>query len=198
MIITLFTVYGEREEMREQIYEEFPEGNHKFVEIVDYYGDGRYLFWKRWNEAFAEIKKIDYKEHDLFVFMPDDFLGMQWEEIEKWHEFFEGKPYAMNIINDGRAGFFTGIMPVDKGDYIMSGMVDCGFFCNLEAFEAINEGMSVIRVSPDSSGVGRELSNRFLKHRIPMYTPKKSLAFHGFHESLMHPEERKKNPLISK
>jgi hypothetical protein len=31
-----------------------------------------------------------------------------------------------------------------------------------------------------------------------MYTPKKSLAFHGDHESKMHPEERKKNPLISK
>ena len=31
-----------------------------------------------------------------------------------------------------------------------------------------------------------------------MMKPKKSMAFHGDHESVMHPEERKKNPLISK
>ena len=49
-----------------------------------------------------------------------------------------------------------------------------------------------------SSGVGYQLSRRLIQLDIPMYKPIKSLAKHGGHESIMHTEERKLNPLKSK
>ena len=49
-----------------------------------------------------------------------------------------------------------------------------------------------------SSGVGQYLTFAFNKAKVKMFTPIKSLAYHGDHESLMHKEERIKKPLISK
>jgi len=49
-----------------------------------------------------------------------------------------------------------------------------------------------------SSGIGRSLTFDFKNGNVPMYIPVDSLAIHGDHESQMHPEERKRNPLISR
>jgi len=162
---------------------------------------GKEGFYITWDEMLKECKRI---ETDFFLFMPDDFLEVDIDRIMELHEKYKHEPYAYNIINDGRTGYWTGIQPkqIDK-DTIMSGMIDCGFFCNKLALDKIGYHIDKIHKrrfkDPNiSSGVGQQLSMRFLLNRVLMYTPVKSLAIHGNHESKMHKEERIKNPLISK
>jgi hypothetical protein len=88
------------------------------------------------------------------------------------------------------------------GDHYRIGFVDCGFFCNREALERIDFSLGSLPVDwfkyeNRSSGVGMLLSTGFSSTRVKMYKPKKSLAFHGDHESKMNPQERKETPLIS-
>ena len=162
---------------------------------------GKRGFWQTWDEMLLECHRI---QNDFFLFMPDDFTEIDIDRIMKLHEQYKDKPYAYNIINDGRTGFWTGIQSkVIDEDTIMSGMVDCGFFCNRLALEKLefkvnNVGKHRFNDPAISSGVGQQLSMRFLLNKVPMYSPVKSLAFHGDHESKMHKEERLINPLISR
>ena len=140
---------------------------------------------------------------DLYIFMGDDFHDLDLERLYKYHQQFKLYPYACNIINDGRTKCWTNLSCLDMGDYYRLGFVDGGFFCNREALDRINFSLGSLpngwhNKANRSSGVGMLLSKGFYSTRVKMYTPKKSLAFHGDHESKMHPEERKKNPLISK
>jgi len=48
-----------------------------------------------------------------------------------------------------------------------------------------------------SSGVGMMLSKRMHAAGVKIYKPKKSLAYHGNHESKMHGEHRTNTPLKS-
>jgi hypothetical protein len=48
-----------------------------------------------------------------------------------------------------------------------------------------------------SSQVGMYQSTQFFINFVPMFIPKKSLVKHGDHPSMMHPELRKKIPLIN-
>lgn len=153
-------------------------------------------FWKTWNEALSMCKN---SEAELFLFMPDDFEGLNVKRMFDFHDKFKHTPYAFNIINDGRDNVMgTGVMEVEYEDYTMCGWVDCGFFCNKLALDRIGYEMKQPFKPPTSSGVGRELSFRFLLNKVVMYRPTKSLAYHGEHESKMHPQERIINPLISK
>lgn len=97
------------------------------------------------------------------------------------------------------------IQPVQVDEHTMKvGFTDCGFFCNKQLLNRI--GYYVNEINPRrfehneaiSSGVGQDLTFRMLRTNCNMYTPTKSLVYHGDHESLMHPEHRKKIPLISK
>lgn len=157
--------------------------------------EGKDGFWRVWNVMLAMVEKSN---EELIIFMPDDFTDLDIDRILEIHEEHKATPYAFNINNYGKSGWYNGVVPVTIDNKIMCGFVDCGFFCNREALELIGFDMTQTKVTADSSGVGRELSNRFLKARVPMYKPVVSLAYHfGYDESIMHPEERKKNPLIS-
>jgi len=153
---------------------------------------GKEGFYITWDEILKDCKD---SEAELYLFMPDDFLDIDFNKIKQIHETFN-TPYAYNIINDGRSGMWTGIMEAKTDKGIMCGMVDCGFFCNKLALDSIGYFMEK-EYDLTSSGVGKSLSRRFLKARVPMYKPVKSLAYHGDHESKMHKEERVINPLIS-
>lgn len=170
---------------------------------VDFPHRGKEGFWQTWDECLKDASKV--KNEDLFLFMPDDFENIDIERIKQIHESFKGKPYVYNIINDGRHEswvIFKKQKPINGTERV--GFTDCGFFCNRRALEA-----TLWKVKPipkerwiknplASSGVGRYLTIMFTNRKIPMYKPEKSLAYHGDHESQMHKEERKINPLISK
>jgi hypothetical protein len=161
---------------------------------------GKKGFIHTWEDM---LKVCRNNNADLYIFMGDDFHDLDLERLYKYHQQFKLYPYACNIINDGRTKCWTNLSCLDMGDYYRLGFVDGGFFCNREALDRINFSLGSLpngwhNKANRSSGVGMLLSKGFYSTRVKMYTPKKSLAFHGDHESKMHPEERKKNPLISK
>lgn len=167
---------------------------------------GKKGFWKTWDHILKDCKQEDYYTwtSTLYLFLPDDIKDINIRELIRLHHTLKDKPYCYNIINDGREKNWTGIAQrqIDEST-IMCGYVDCGFFCNKEALDKIGYYVDEVPKSwfnkdSISSGVGYQLSKRFLKARVVMYKPVESLAYHGNHKSEMHPEERKKNPLISK
>lgn len=163
---------------------------------------GKQNFWKLWSYAVSACYRTTYQ---TFMFLPDDFSDLETDEIlSRSRELSVRGPYVYNVINDGRPPQWTTFQP-GKTPYGESvGWTDCGFFCNraaLEALDFIIQPIDPLRFYPDpdvSSGVGQQLTQRFGAKGVPMYRPYKSLAYHGDHESVMHPEERKRNPIISR
>ena len=160
---------------------------------------GKLKFWMRWNHALSIARK---SKHDKFIFMPDDFLNIDLNRINELHNLLQKSgPYVYNIINDDREWSWVKFTPVNiTDDTIQIGFTDCGFFCNRETLEKLDFKIIPIRHSRrvQSSGVGRQLTLRFTAAKVPFYKPVKSLAYHGDHPSMMHPSERKRNPIISK
>lgn len=162
---------------------------------VDFPHRGKEGFWKTWDEVLAECTT----EADIFLFMPDDFLNLDIDRLIDLHEQFKDKPYIYNIINDGRKKMWTSIEPKDMDEHTeLCGFTDGGFFCNIQALIKIGFFMDdCSEYTQGSSGVGLSLTYRANRFGVPCYRPFKSLAYHGDHESKMHPQERVKNPLIS-
>lgn len=160
---------------------------------------GKKGFWKKWDLALRTAEHIDT---DFYLFIPDDFENVDYERISKFHEAHKDKPYFCNVINDGRTQQWVRFneQPYNN-EFTRIGFVDCGFFCNRSALQKIGFNMTPIDTSRmagiTSSGVGMQLTRRIHQTGIPIYKPIKSMAYHGDHESVMHPEERKKIPLIS-
>lgn len=174
------------------------------------YNRGKKEYYKQWQKALAYARLA--KEEDYFIFSVDDFKETQYQELRQIYEALNdelnGAPFAVNIIYDGRLKCFSAYDPteckVNGLDFWRVGFVDCGFICNRKALEVLNftiEPIPPIRWLNNeamSSGVGQQITNKFARHGVKMYIPKASLASHGSHPSKMNPEERIKNPLISK
>lgn len=166
---------------------------------------GKRGFYKKWADAFHIIERT---QPDMIVFMPDDFTHAKLNKMVSIHKQMDKEPYCFNIINDGRDICWTGVKPgvigkIQGVEYRKIGFVDCGFFCNLSVIEKLRYMIFEVTDAwfndkAKSSGVGYQLSRRLVQLGVPMFKPIKSLAKHGEHESVMHTEERKVNPLISK
>ena len=169
---------------------EFHRLNHK----------GREGFWANWHYALQRCKDSD---DEYFTFLADDFHSVDWETLAR---FKREKPFAYNLLNDGRTQCFIACKPVDKDFFgipsIQVGFTDCGYHCNRSALEVLDFSMPPVDPvrfeNPEmSSGVGAYQSTQFFINGVAMFIPKKSLVKHGDHPSMMHPELRKKTPLIS-
>jgi hypothetical protein len=166
---------------------------------------GKRFYWMQWRTAF-EIA-LDTKD-DLFIFTPDDFMDLDLEKIKEMHEALKNRAYCFNLINDGREQSFRQFEPIprtiNETECLQVGFTDCGFFCNRMTLNILKFRIDPImqeRFHADplrSSGVGEQLTFRMRNAGVFMLRPNKSLAFHGDHTSIMHPEERKRNPLTSK
>lgn len=167
---------------------------------------GKEGFYKLWDFA---LHNCEESGDQRFLFLPDDYSNIDFERIDGIHNHFVmtggfHSPYVCMIVNDGRGQNWTALPERPYNDELTRiDWIDCGFFCNREALDRI--GFNVFPVDPKrfkrpgvSSGVGEQLTVRFNKAGVPIYRPIKSLADHGDHESVMHTEERIKNPLISK
>ena len=206
----IFVFSYDREEMLSKVVK--PLGRHflvlddgssfEFENMVKFPHEGKVGFWKKWSFAF---KTAEATNDELFIFMPDDFEHLQVDKIKQLHEQHKHEPYVYNIINDGRDSCWMPFKAIQTNDNtIQVGFTDCGFFCNREALKKLE--FRIDPIDPKrftlkkniSSGVGQQLTNRFTRHKVKMFKPVRSLAFHGDHESKMHEEERKLNPLISR
>lgn len=181
------------------IYDDGSTYNTKLPNYNRHQHRGKQGFIDTWKEILEVCINNDA---DLYLFMPDDFHDLDFERLYEYHKQFKAYPYACNIVNDGRIKCWTRLSCIDMGQYYNVGFVDCGFFCNREALEQIDFTLGSLPAQwfinkNRSSGVGMLLSTGFVAARVKMYKPKKSLAFHGDHQSKMHKQERKNNSLKS-
>lgn len=151
---------------------------------------GKPFFWTQWRLAFELCQDC---EDDSFLFLPDDLSAINMDGIETLRRETEAKyeRYCLNIISVGD----------DKG-WTPAGYVDGAFITNratLSSLEWRIDPVDVRRFAGNniSSGVGQQLSERLFCLCIPMLLPKRNYARHGDHESMMHPIERRKNPLVT-
>ena len=204
MFRTYLFTYDRPKMLKERLQELNDKGIRPIVlnDGVTFPHRGKRNFWKTWHEVLQDAEK---NEADIYLFMPDDFENLDVERIKDLHEEYKAKPYVYNLINDGREKCWTGIEPKKWTDNTeLIGFTDGAFFCNRQAFERIGFYMKdpkekhFKRGENISSGIGMMLTLRLNYRKVLVFRPYKSLAYHGNHESKMHPEERKNNPLISK
>ena len=161
---------------------------------------GRAGFIDVFNFAFEICKNTD---DDFFMFMPDDYTEMNIPMVRELFEQFKGQPFIYNMVKDQRESCFMPTKNFMVDDFTENvGFTDCGFFTNRATMELLKWKLNPTSLKrfmnpARSSGVGEQLTIRLNQMNVPMYRPGKSLAFHGEHESVMHPVERKKNKLTS-
>lgn len=178
---------------------DFPREDERVIRLPR---QGKRNYWKIWDKM---LHHAEDNLADLYIFMPDDFQDLDIERIKELHGEFKHSEYIYNLVNDGRLKQWIAFDPKKIDDNTMQiGFTDCGFFCNRPALHTLGFYMKDPRDEwfrqgeHMSSGVGMMLSHRAYRTRIPIYLPSKSLAYHGDHDSVMHPQERKNNPLKSK
>ena len=165
---------------------------------------GKEYFWKQWQWMLDVAKRSD---DSWFLFLQDDVGQIDLPTVRRCCNALDGK-YAFNIMNRGNSRGWTRVrhsdctiagLPCRKVSY-----VDCNFACSRQTLETIDWQMDqvpITRFSNDSlsSGVGQQLSEKFAFYNVPMYKPIKSLAQHlGSHDSKMHKDLRKRQPLIAR
>lgn len=178
---------------------EFVKSN-KIIQTEKNYG--KKLHWKLWDMDFGILGRE--KQIDLFIFLPSDASKVNFNEIIKQSELLKEQEYIFNISNDGRTQCWNRIKPeIVNHIYMKIGFVDCCFFTNRMTLDKLGFFMLEIDKSRFllnkniSSGVGEQLTRRINNEKIDIFLPYNSFIFHGDHESTMHKEERKKNPLVS-
>lgn len=164
---------------------------------------GKYKFWMRWEGARQYCLN---SKHDNFLILPDDVCKIDLLEIEKIFNYRKNKPFFCNVINDGRNCCWgkhrtpTNDFRTNNYAYIDLGYFDCGGLTNratLKHIEIVKPSMSWFDSTNKSSGVGHQITTKSRAKQIPMFTPFPTLCYHGDHESVMHPQERKQTPLIA-
>lgn len=174
-----------------------------YLEYCDFYRfqhKGRNGYWLQYQYMFEVAQE---STDDWFMFIQDDISKVQLERIKEICDKLP-IPYAFNFLRAGADRRWTDVIWTTTKDFegYKMGYVDCNFCVPRKSLELLNFHMQ--EVSPEwlsnpfhSSGVGKQLSKRFHKLGVGMYMIKKSLAYHGHHESVMHTHERKRNPLVS-
>lgn len=167
---------------------------------------GKRNFWKRYKQAFEICLESEY---DWFLFLPDDVRNIRLDIMTKWMERTGTSTRVLNLINDGRThcwGKLSRTAPdieIDGVTFTDRSFYDCGGLINratlsLVDIDPVKDSWFEKHGENISSGVGFQLTGKFRRKYIPMYVPSISLAYHGEHESIMHPNERTKNKLVSK
>lgn len=163
---------------------------------------GKKLHWMLWDMDFGILG--GKKEIDLFIFLPSDASKVNFNEILKNAESLKEEEYVFNIINDGRTQCWNRRKPeIVNHIYMKVGFTDCCFFTNRKTLDKL--GFFILEVPKErfalnksvSSGVGEQLTKRLNNDKTDIYLPHNSFAHHGDHESVMHKDERKKNPLVA-
>jgi hypothetical protein len=170
--------------------------------ISDAESFGKKNFWSRWEMARAYCLN---SPHDNYLILPDDIQDIDLFTIGEIYQIKERKPFVCSVISDGRSSCW-GSIPNRLNDFKYNGynILDLGFFdCGGLTNRTTLKLFKVDKVSDNwfkkasSSGVGSQITNKLKALRIPMYLTSPSLSFHGDHNSVMHPKERKQTPLIS-
>ena len=196
MQVVIFTS-PERGDMLANVVREFAGYDIAIIGDKETFGIDR--FWIRWEQA----RNICLNSpHDNYLILSDDGSKHDIEAIKWWFDEYTGKSFTCQIISDGRESCWgsapSSIVIKSQGyTWINCDFFDCGGLTNratLEQFEVEPTKKS----KRASSGVGLQITTKLRALGIPMYKTSPSLSFHGDHPSIMHPEIRKKQPLVSR
>ena len=175
--------------------------SYNHPKMVKFEHTGKPGYWKKWDYVLNSLKDTDY---DAYIFMPNDIMKIDFETILKYINDYKDKPYVLNITTDDRTTCWNTRQMIRINTTINKVFfTDCGFICSYAALAALDFRMIPIDANrfnkPNiSSGVGQQLTQRFNEKNVSIFMPTYSLSYHGTHQSLMHPNERKHNPLVSK
>ncbi len=175
----------------------------------DHFGKSHYY---RVINVLYEIAKSEHekKKFDYLIQVPDDIsLADNFFEkaVRQFENIQDSQKICLNLLNDGRKQpGWTHQEPKEvkfsHTPYILSQWVDMCFLSTARFFEVLD--WRILRIdqfwasNPNlSSGVGMQISQRLFNDGNNLYQVKKALVSHGSHDSVMHPEHRKLNPLIS-
>ena len=159
---------------------------------------GKRWFYQKWRMAFEIAQKATSED---VLFLADDMEQIDFDRL------YTGKSiHVQHLLNTGRTKEWTRIEPKQmewNGEsYHKVGFVDCAYKTNKATLSKIGwyqPAPPVHWFASDkiSSGVGYTQSRLFVERGVPMYLPNVTIAHHGDHESQMHPELRKTQPLCT-
>lgn len=177
-----------------------------WVTTIKFYpNNGKYGFWKIIDKSFKYIKNIQSK---YYIYIQDDVTICE-DFFNKVVTFYENikdeNKICLNFFTDSRVTRknWTDYDPHEFDDVIKTQWVEFHFIAEKKFFKELNYFIESIPLSRWdnnknlSSGVGQQMSVRLNNLGKGMYHTKKSLVFHGNHDSLMNYEERKINQIIS-
>jgi len=166
---------------------------------------GKRKYYVTYNATFSFVKNINSK---YFIYLPDDISLVDnfFDESKRLYESITSpEKICLSILTDGRVnrshwGYSN---PNDLGEILQTQWNDLCFICEKNFFELLNYRINTISEkrwinNPQiSSGVGHQITQRLNSIGKFLYHTKKSLVYHGVHESKMNKNEREKNNLIT-
>jgi glycosyltransferase involved in cell wall biosynthesis len=182
-----------------RVIEHLRKGKHQFIKQQH---RGKKGYWRTINTLYAQMMMVKF---DYFYFFPDDFrLAPDYfkRSIDYWNMIDDASLIGLNTMNTGRVNpGWTRFQPEDR---IYGGVLftknqwlDCHLMCTPKYFDAMHWRVpNAEKWIFGSSGVGALTSQYLHKFGHSMYVCPNLIA-HGDHDSVMHPDERRKNPLIS-
>jgi glycosyltransferase involved in cell wall biosynthesis len=167
---------------------------------------GRKGFYIQWQHAFNFART---NPEDIYMFCPDDAIDFDIERITKMiNGLSHLDKWVINFFTDSRDECWVKFepKPIEIGgvDCRQIGFMDCAIITTRATLQALKFNVPYIpaywlRATNLSSGVGKFMSHELHRLNIPIYQAVKSLAKHnGNDTSVMHKEERKKTPIITK
>lgn len=198
MQVVIFTS-PERGDMLANVVREFAGYDIAIIGAKETFGIDQ--FWKRWEQA---RKLCLDSPHDNYLIISDDGSKHDIEAITTLHKRLGSTQYTCAAISDDRL-ICWGSVPSSRLDIVVHGygytmkhidFFDCGGLTNRKTLELF-EVTETNRRGISSSGVGKQITKKLRALGVPMYKTEPSLSYHGTHASVMHPELRKKQPLIS-
>lgn len=177
------------------------------VKKIDIYPNmGKKRYFNVINKTFDFVKTVESK---YFIYLPDDvrLVNNFFNETKRIYDSIDSrKKICLSILSDDRVhrenwGYPKGI---DLGEFYKTQWNDLCFISEKKFFEELDYKINDIPSTrwvknPNlSSGVGHQITDRLNKKRFFLYHTKKSMVFHGDHESKMNYKERLKTKIITK
>ena len=141
---------------------------------------------------------------DLYIMLPDDaeidddFIR---NAVNRWGDIKDSKKICLNLLADNRVENWTKFKREKRGKFWLSQWNDMCFIAEDKFFKEIGEvSVSSRRWDKNKrlgSGVGQFISNKLYSKGYNMYQVRKTLVGHGTHESVMNPEARRDNPIVT-
>lgn len=170
---------------------------------------GKSYFWKTINKAYNLMAGESF---DYFIQLQDDVRlvkGFFKKVTDSYDAITDSRKVCMNILVDYSRFMkpcWTSVLPqactFGQYDLIKTGWTDMFFIAGQLFFKILNYRLDPVdlRFTADkehSSGVGMQISRRLIAMNYSIYSLKRSLVIHNHHASVMHPDHRKRVPLIT-